>query len=578
MAYCLQPVNENAFIFCGATFSTNGDVIGNHGQKDGWIVKSGTDGSIIWQLCLGGSFDDHLYWAHQNADGSFLLCGNTYSTDGDITANKGDSDAWLISVSSTGEKLWQQTYGGSYGDFFTKAVPSSDGGTIVVGFTFSDDGDVSGLHGTPNMLADAWIVKLDNNGIIQWQRCFGGIDADAAYDVIAIDNNEYMVAATCLSRDGDVINTKGNRDIWLIHFNNEGEIISQKNYGGSFDDAVFSIKQTEDKGYIVAGYSFSDDGDLTGHFSDGISDFEDGWVFCTNSNGELLWQRNIGGTRSDIFENVIPVTNGYILTGHTNSNDGDIAGGTNGFKDYWILQVDNVGNRTGQQVIGGPFFDFAFSTSSLPDGSFLVAGFAGAKGGDIACTNGNTDVWVAELKPDALPIGCDDLAIENNGTNCTLNWSCFNNQSNVIYYIERSGNNNYFTSIGAVAGNTRAEMQQFFFTDPTPLPGNNLYRIKTKTPDAMDLYSNVVTCVSGIKQKIQIFPNPVQSSRNINLIFDRVYTSAVIEWHTTEGKKVLREMLPSGDKHLLKTPLNKGVYFLTIILGNASTHYNVMVL
>lgn len=577
-ANCLQPIGENNFVFCGATFSTNVDVVGNHGQKDGWIVKSGLDGNVLWQRCLGGSSDDEIKWAHQNSDGNFLLCGHTYSTDGDITTNKGDSDAWLISVSATGSLLWQQSYGGTYGDFFLKALPTSDGGTIAVGFTFSDDGDVNGLYGSPDSLADAWIIKLDSEGKTQWQRCFGGTDSDAAYDVLVLDNDEYMVAATCLSRDGDATNSKGNRDIWLIRFNSTGAIIAQNNYGGSFDDGVHSILQTADKGFIVAGYSLSDDGDLTGHFSDGISDFEDAWVFCTNSEGEIRWQKNMGGTRSDLFQNVITNEDGYVLTGHSNSLDGELTGGTNGFKDYWVVRVDTLGNKTGQEVLGGPFFDFAFSSSFLPDGSLLCAGFVGSQGGDVLCAKGNSDVWIAQLKPGVLPITCNDLTVEKDGYKNNLYWSCNTNQIDAIYYIEHSADNNHFKSIGIVAGNSGTLYQSYFFSDPAPLKGKNFYRIRTKTINGNELYSNIVTCESRITQSINFFPNPVQRNQDINLVFDKVYSKAVIEWHTMDGKKITKKILPATDRHLLKAPSTKGAYLLTIMLDNNVKHYSIVVL
>ena len=206
------------------------------------------------------------------------MAGYTESDDGDIISNHGDYDMWVVKLNKNGEIEWQKCLGGSGEDEANSIQQTTDGGYIVAGSTVSDDGDVSDYHGEEDM----WIVKLDSTGKIEWQKCLGGSNYDYANSIKQTTDGGYIVAVSTVSDDGDVIGNHGSLDMWIVKLNKNGEIDWQKCLGGSDDDRAFSIQQTTDSGYIVAGKTFSDDGDAIGNHGD-----YDMWIVKLNKNGEI---------------------------------------------------------------------------------------------------------------------------------------------------------------------------------------------------------------------------------------------------------------------------------------------------
>ncbi|HEX5316487.1 MAG TPA: T9SS C-terminal target domain-containing protein, partial [Candidatus Kapabacteria bacterium] len=160
---------DNGFALAGSATSTDGDVSGNHGASDAWLVKLDSNGEIQWQKCFGGTADEEFRSIIQTTDGGFAMAGRTSSTDGQVSGNHGNYDGWVVKVDNTGAIQWQKCLGGSSGDEIFSIIQTSDGGFAVCGQTNSTDGDVSGSHGANN--SDAWVVKLDDAGNIQWKKC-----------------------------------------------------------------------------------------------------------------------------------------------------------------------------------------------------------------------------------------------------------------------------------------------------------------------------------------------------------------------------------------------------------------------
>src|SRR5215831_12367094 len=150
----------------------------------------------------------------------------------------------IVSVYSTAQTSWaidwQKSFGGSLGEIATSIKHTSDGGYIVAGYTLSDDGDVTGNHGG----FDYWIVKLNSSGIIEWQKSLGGSKDETAYAVDQTSDGGYIVAGYSDSTDGDVTGNHGGYDYWIVKLNSSGSMEWQKSLGGSADDECYSIKQT----------------------------------------------------------------------------------------------------------------------------------------------------------------------------------------------------------------------------------------------------------------------------------------------------------------------------------------------
>src|SRR5258706_503563 len=292
--------------------------------------------AIQWEKCLGGTDEDNATSLQQTADGGYIVAGSTTSNDGDVTSNHGGKDYWLVKLDVSGNIQWQKCFGGTNNDEAQAVQQTSDGGYVIAGFTNSNDGDVTGNHGS----IDCWIVKLDGSGNIQWQKCFGGTGWDVAY----------------------------------------------------------SVQQTIDGGYIVAGSTSSNDGDVTGNHYAGIGDY---WIVKLDGSGNIQWQKCLGGTDWDVAYSVQQtIDGGYIVAGSTLSNNGNVVGNhdtTGSYNDYWIVKLNSAGNLQWQKCLGGTGYEEAYYIRQTADEGFIIAGYAEYTDGDVTGSHGNVDFWVVKL-------------------------------------------------------------------------------------------------------------------------------------------------------------------------------------
>jgi hypothetical protein len=215
---------------------------------------------------------------------------------------------------------------------------------------------------------DFWILKLDGNGNVQWQKTYGDTcDTNKAYSVQQTSDGGYIVAGDTWS---------GETNVWILKLDGNGNVQWQKSYGSASHEHAGSIQQTSDGGYIVAGYFNS--------FPAG----NDALVLKLDSDGNVQWQKTYGGPLDD-FANSIRQTSdgGYAVTGYTNSFGA-------GHSDAWVLKLDDNGSVQWQKTYGGSNLDSAYSIQQTLDGGFIVAGGTGAGAfGD----NGDENVWVLKL-------------------------------------------------------------------------------------------------------------------------------------------------------------------------------------
>lgn len=394
LAHSVQQTFDGGYIVGGITSSNNGDVSGNNGNDDYWVVKLNSTGTIQWQKCLGGTNFDQAYSIYQTADSGYVVAGFAASNNGDVTGNQGNDDFWIVKLSSTGTIQWQKAAGGTSFDDAFSVQQTSDGGYIVAGDTQSNNGDVTGNNGS----YDCWILKLSSTGSIQWAKCLGGTSDDTAASIQQTTDGGYIVGGSTLSNNGDVSGNNGNWDFWVVKLNNTGIIQWQKCLGGTGEDIGYSIQQTKDTGYVVAGYTKSNNGDVSGNHAVGVPDY---WVVKLNSTGVIQWQKCLGGTGDDKAYSIRQtVDSGYVVTGFVKSNNGDITNNhAVGLQDYWIVKLNSTGNIQWQYCYGGTNDDWARSIKQTSDGGFVVAGWTKSNNGDVTLNNGNNDFWVVKLAP-----------------------------------------------------------------------------------------------------------------------------------------------------------------------------------
>ncbi len=329
--YCnsIQQTSDGRYIVGGETESNDGDVTSNNGGYDFWVVKLNAVGKIVWQKTFGGSQYDNANSIQQTSDGGYIVAGETESFNGDVVGNHGSSDYWIVKLDANGSMMWQKTLGGRGFDAANSIKQTFDGGYIVTGFTLSSGGDVTNYRGGN----DFWVVRLDAKGNIVWQKTLGGSFEDDAYSISQTSDGGYIVAGRTLSNNGDVIGNHGDYDSWVVKLDGNGTLIWQKTLGGTEEEEASSVQQTLDGGYIVAGFTKSINGDVTSNRGE-----KDAWIVKLDMNGNIVWQTVHGGSENDDISSVQQTADGkYIVAGYSNSTGGDVIG-NHGLSDFWIVK------------------------------------------------------------------------------------------------------------------------------------------------------------------------------------------------------------------------------------------------
>ncbi len=253
-------------------------------------------------------------------------------------AISGWSDGHQITITGGGGAGWTRTFGSSNRDEGWSVQQTSDGGYIIAGYTES--------FGAGN--GDVYLIKTDGNGNLQWQRTFGGSNSDGGWSVQQTSDGGYIIAGSTSSFGA------GNGDVYLIKTDGNGNLQWQRTFGGSNSDGGWSVQQTSDGGYIIAG--------STSSFGAGNGDV---YLIKTDGNGNLQWQRTFGGSNSDCGYSVRQTTDGgYIIVG---------------WKDYWdkvyLVKTDGIGNLQWEKTIRYySIYNGGLSVQQTTDGGYIIVG------------------------------------------------------------------------------------------------------------------------------------------------------------------------------------------------------------
>ena len=272
---------------------------------------------------------------------------------------------------------------------------------MAAGSTGSDDLDVVGFHGN----VDAWLIKLDSNGIVEWQRCSGGSGVEEIRSIRQTMDNGYVAIGYTTSSDGDVAVPIGISAIWVIRFDALGNILWERTYGGSGGQKGWRIEETSNGDFNILAESTSTDGPMTDNHSENMG--MDIWFARLAANGDLLWSKCLGGTGADSARDMVVLASGDILlVGITNSFDGDIIGyhegGPSRPPDTWLVKVDQSGEVLWQLCLGGSGRDTGQGITVGSDGKIYIASNSLSTDGDITAPLGNWDYWIARVSADGV--------------------------------------------------------------------------------------------------------------------------------------------------------------------------------
>jgi hypothetical protein len=211
-ALAIIATTGNGYLLAGSTTSNDHDVTGAKGNSDVWALKLDAEGNKQWSKDYGGTNIDIATAATQTTDGGFAIAGYSNSLDGDVQGNHGSSDCWIVKLDANGSKVWAKSLGGSSDDQGNAILALPGGGMIMAGYVNSNDGDVTGNHGDN----DIWIVKLDAAGNKKWARAFGGFGAETANSILLTSPNTIQLTGSASNNDHDVAGNHGSFDIWVL--------------------------------------------------------------------------------------------------------------------------------------------------------------------------------------------------------------------------------------------------------------------------------------------------------------------------------------------------------------------------
>ena len=339
ISHAIKQTLDSGFIIAGDASSPDGDVTGVHfGRPDFWVVKTDKTGILEWQKCIGGDGWDFAYSIIQTADSGYLVTGETMSFDGDVTGFHGGTDVLVVKLSSSGTIQWTKALGGSDWDGGQSCVQRLNGNYLITGTAASIDGDVTGNH---NSSTDVWVVELDSAGNLLWQKCYGGSGIDNANSILLSDDGGFYISAFSSSNDGDISGNHGSADMLLIKADSVGVIEWQRCYGGVNTERSYSSCLTSDGGVLLVGFAGLDDGMVTGNHGGTWPYYSDFWAIKTDSIGNFEWGKCLGGTAVDVANDAIETPDGgYLIVGTTESNDYDVTNNLGG-KDVWVVKLSS---------------------------------------------------------------------------------------------------------------------------------------------------------------------------------------------------------------------------------------------
>jgi len=259
--------NDNGFLLTGVLDVSASNGQGNrqttmsqrHAGGDYWVIKLNANGEREWSNYYGGSFTDTAYDAIQTEDDDYIIAGSSDSNDVDISNTNGGYDYWVIKISSTGSLIWEKSFGGSEIDEARAICQTSDGNYLIVGDTRSDDLDVSQTNGA----ADLWLIKITPEGTLLWEKTMGGTNFDVGRSISKTQDNGFLISGSSRSNDGNLTTNKGQNDAWVLKIDRAGDLEWQKSIGGSETDFFNAVVELNNQTIVAVGDSNSSNEDIS---------------------------------------------------------------------------------------------------------------------------------------------------------------------------------------------------------------------------------------------------------------------------------------------------------------------------
>ena len=398
-AQAIVKTTDGGYAILGYTSSIDGDISTKaQEENDYWLLKFDTDGNLQWNKTYGGSKDDIGQSLAQTSDGGYVLTGYSMSDDGDASKNQGFHDNWILKLDYQGKLEWESSYGFSGHDHSYDILQTNDGGFFFTGFldissARADGNTEKGSGLTSHGVGEFWGTKIDGKGSLQWRGYFGGTNNDRAHAVVQADDGGFVMAGFSESNDFDISDTNGSYDFWMVKVDVFGNLVWEHSLGGSGIEVSYDIAKTDDGGYVVVGNTFSKDGDI--FLNHGESDM---WMIKIDGEGAMEWEQTYGGSQFDLAQAVVQSKDGgFLITGNSKSDDQDSTT-NNGENDIWVVKTNLQGDLVWQKSFGGSGLDFGFDLIEDSDGGILVVGESASTDFHSLTSKGKTDLIFLKIK------------------------------------------------------------------------------------------------------------------------------------------------------------------------------------
>lgn len=281
--------------------------------------------------------------------------------------------------------VWYESFGGEGNDIVEEVITDNDNNVYILGTIELADQD--GL-----LQRDLFVAKYTLGGLQEWKYELNGERNDQGISMKLNPNGNIHVLVSSDSKTGYFSQNKGYEDLYLFNLDNDGELISHRQFGGEFIDLASSILLTNDGHLLISGHSRSTTGS---HINNrGQLDF---WVIKTDIFGNVIWERTYGGSDEDYTVDLMELSDGnYMLLGHSTSIDYDIPDNY-GDLDISLMKLDQNGNIIWQESYGGLYNDIASDMIELDNGNIMIGGSTFSSNIDVSFNNGNSDGWILEV-------------------------------------------------------------------------------------------------------------------------------------------------------------------------------------
>ncbi len=591
--YSLLQTIDGGYILGGYSASgISGDKTeSSRGLWDYWVVKIDANGIKQWDKRFGGNSYEQLLSLQQTTDGGYILGGFSASgISGDKTqASRGLNDYWVVKIDDNGIKQWDKRFGGSDYEDLRSLQQTADGGYILGGDSRSGIGGDKTQDSRGNY--DYWVVKIDGNGVKQWDKCFGGTEYDILSSLQQTTDGGYILGGYSLSGiSGDKTeNTRGGEDYWIVKVDANGVKQWDKRFGGATDDYLFSLQQTTEGGYILGGHSLSG---ISGDKSEDSRGGEDFWIIKIDANGVKQWDKRFGGTENDELKSFQQTTDGgYILGGGSLSGiSGDKTENNRGSWDDWVVKTDANGIKQWDKRFGGNYQDYLSSLQQTTDGGYIVGGgsSSGISGDKTENSRGNEDYWVVKIGcPPAASVkamgnldicATGSVILKVNATD-TLKYQWLRNGEKI-----NGATKGYYKA--TVAGRYNAVVYSDTdcrnISNPLKVTSSCITNANTETAvgAAKPAIENLLSPSPFERVGVRLYPNP--SNDNITITYNSSISGTVqLNIFDITGKKLFTKTMQAvAGNNVLQLDLSMltaGVYNLQMVNGIVKTETRFLI-